>query len=420
MNLLDIAALLMTVAALFAYFNHRYLHLPRVIGLMVISLGMSLAIIVVGKLGLGGIENHAKRVVGSIDFDKTLMHGMLSFLLFAGALHVDLSDLLRQKWVILTLASVGVVVSTLLISVAALAVFGWLGIDMPLIYCLLLGAIISPTDPIAVLGILKTAGAPKSQEIKITGESLFNDGFAVVVFVVLASLAAGEAEPGVGQIALLFAEEALGGALFGLALGGVAYYLLKQSNDYQLEVLITLATVMGGYSLATAIHVSGPIAVVIAGLLIGNHGRLYAMSSKSRANLDTFWELLDETLNAILFVLMGLELLVLSYDGRYLLAALLIIPVSLLARFITVGTLVGLFRFGRSFSAGVVKILTWGGLRGGVSVALALSLPPGPERGVIVAVTYAVVVFSVIVQGLSLGRLIRWIHPPHTPVEAQR
>lgn len=420
MNLLDIAALLMTVAALFAYFNHRYLHLPRVIGLMVISLGMSLAIIVVGKLGLGGIENHAKTVVGSIDFDKTLMHGMLSFLLFAGALHVDLSDLLRQKWVILTLASVGVVVSTLLISVAALAVFGWLGIDMPLIYCLLLGAIISPTDPIAVLGILKTAGAPKSQEIKITGESLFNDGFAVVVFVVLASLAAGEAEPGVGQIALLFAEEALGGALFGLALGGVAYYLLKQSNDYQLEVLITLATVMGGYSLATAIHVSGPIAVVIAGLLIGNHGRLYAMSSKSRANLDTFWELLDETLNAILFVLMGLELLVLSYDGRYLLAALLIIPVSLLARFITVGTLVGLFRFGRSFSAGVVKILTWGGLRGGVSVALALSLPPGPERGVIVAVTYAVVVFSVIVQGLSLGRLIRWIHPPHTPVEAQR
>ncbi|MCG6869283.1 MAG: sodium:proton antiporter [Gammaproteobacteria bacterium] len=420
MNLLDIAALLMTVAALFAYFNHRYLHLPRVIGLMVISLGMSLAIIVVGKLGLGGVENHAKTVVGSIDFDKTLMHGMLSFLLFAGALHVDLSDLLRQKWVILILASVGVVVSTLLIGVAALAVFGWLGIDMPLIYCLLLGAIISPTDPIAVLGILKTAGAPKSQEIKITGESLFNDGFAVVVFVVLASLTAGEAEPGVGQIALLFAEEALGGALFGLALGGVAYYLLKQSNDYQLEVLITLATVMGGYSLATAIHVSGPIAVVIAGLLIGNHGRLYAMSSKSRANLDTFWELLDETLNAILFVLMGLELLVLSYDGRYLLAALLIIPVSLLARFITVGTLVGLFRFGRSFAAGVVKILTWGGLRGGVSVALALSLSPGPERGVIVAVTYAVVVFSVIVQGLSLGRLIRWIHPPHKPVEAER
>ncbi|MEA3413693.1 MAG: sodium:proton antiporter [Pseudomonadota bacterium] len=417
MNLLDIAALLVTIAALFAYFNHRYLHLPRVIGLMVISLGMSLAIIAGGKLGLGGIESHAETIVGSIDFDETLMHGMLSFLLFAGALHVDLSDLLKQKWVILILASVGVIVSTVLIGVAASAVFGWLGIDMPFIYCLLLGAVISPTDPIAVLGILKTAGAPKSLEIKITGESLFNDGFAVVVFIVLAGLAAGEAHVNAGEIAWLFVEEALGGALFGLALGGVAYYLLKQSDDYQLEVLITLATVMGGYSLATAIHVSGPIAVVIAGLLVGNHGRLYAMSNESRANLDTFWELLDETLNAILFVLMGLELLVLTYDGRYLLAALLIIPVTLLARFITVGTLVGLFRFARPFAAGVVKILTWGGLRGGVSVALALSLPPSPERDVIVAVTYVVVVFSVIVQGLSVGHLIRWIHGPRAAAD---
>jgi CPA1 family monovalent cation:H+ antiporter len=343
----------------------------------------------------------------TIDFNTTLMHGMLSFLLFAGALHVNLNDLAKNKWIIGFLATIGVCLSTLIIGYTSHWVLNKIGIELPIIYCLLFGALISPTDPIAVIGILKTAGASKSLETKISGESLFNDGIGVVIFIVLIGIASGGQEISGANIALLFFQEAIGGIVFGLVIGGIAYGLLKSINNYQVEILITLAVVCGGYSLAYFLHVSGPIAVVIAGLLIGNHGRLLAMSDKTREHIDLFWELVDEILNAVLFVMIGLEVLVLTFDMHYLTAGLFLIPVVLMARFISVGIPVSILRLRRDFSNNAIKIMTWGGLRGGISVALALSLPAGQERDVILVATYTVVVFSILVQGLSIGYLIR-------------
>lgn len=408
MNLLDIASLLVVLAALFSYINLRYLKLPTTIGLMVIALLMSLALIGLGKAGLE-VEQLAHDLFAKIDFNQALLHGMLSFLLFAGALHVNINDLARQKWVIGSLATIGVVVSAIIVGGIIWLLSDSLGLRLPFIYCLLFGALISPTDPIAVLGILKSAKIQKTLETKITGESLFNDGIAVVVFIVLLRLASGGGEIGAGQIVVLFLLEVIGGVLFGLAIGGVTYRLLKSVNNYQTEVLITLALVMGGYAFADVIHVSGPIAIVVAGLLIGNHGRSLAMSQTTREHLDTFWELIDEVLNAVLFVLIGLEVLVLAFTREYLLAGLLAIPVVLAARFISVGLPICLLRRRRSFSPHVIKILTWGGLRGGISVALALSLPAGPERDGIVAMTYVIVVFSIIVQGLTIGKFVKYI-----------
>ena len=406
MGMFEIAALLVVVTALFSYVNYRYVRLPTTIGVMLIALVISLVLIGLGHLGLG-TERLAARLLGAIDFDETLLHGMLGFLLFAGALHVNLDDLIRQKWVIGSLATVGVVASTLIVGGLAWGVLGLLGLPIPFLYCLLFGALISPTDPIAVLGIMKSTRAPKSIETKISGESLFNDGVGVVLFLLLLGLATGGHE--VSGLAALrfFLVEAVGGALLGLALGAVCYRLLRAVNNYQVEVLLTLALVMGGYALADAIHTSGPIAMVVAGLLIGNHGRRFAMSDETREHLDTFWELVDEILNAVLFVLIGLEVLLVPRTPAYLVAALLMIPIVLLARFVSVGGTITLLRLGRSFSPGVVRILTWGGLRGGISVALALSLPAGPERDVILALSYAVVVFSILVQGLTIGKLVR-------------
>jgi len=328
MDILNIAAILITVSAIFSYINHRFIKLPTTIGLMLIALVVSLLLIASKQLGIGNIEQYAENIVRQIDFNETLMHGMLSFLLFAGALHVNINDLAKHKWVIASLATVGMLMSTFIIGTATWYILSWIGLETPFIYCLLFGSLISPTDPIAVLGILKTAGAPKSLETQIAGESLFNDGVAVVVFIVLLGIATGGEEISVGHIALLFAEEAIGGVLFGLAIGALTYYMLKSIDDYTVEILLTLALVMGGYALATAIHVSGPIAVVVAGLMIGNHGRLFAMSDHTREHLDTFWELLDEILNAVLFVLIGLELLLISFANEYLTAALLLIPVG--------------------------------------------------------------------------------------------
>jgi len=406
MALQNIVALLLSLAAVFSYLNYRFVRLPTTIGLMLIALLVSLAILLLSKLGLAFPETWAQHVVESIDFNQTLLHGMLSFLLFAGALHVNLEDLAQQKWVIVILATFGVLGSTLLIGGLSWWLLGALGLNIPLIHCLLFGALISPTDPIAVLGILKTAGASKSLETKIAGESLFNDGVGVVVFLVLLGIASSGEVSG-GEVAVLFLEEALGGILFGLFIGWVAYRMLASVDNYQVEILITLALVMGGYSLASALHFSGPIAVVVAGLLIGNHGRMFAMSSRTREHLDAFWELVDEILNAVLFVLIGLEVLALQFQPTWFGAGLALIPLVLLARFTSVGLPVMLMRRRRSFSPHAVKILTWGGLRGGISVALALSLPAGDERDFIVAITYVVVVFSILVQGLTVGRLIR-------------
>lgn len=405
--MLTIATILIVLAALFSYLNYRFIKLPTTIGLMVISLCFSLLLLALGYLGFAEITEKSRDLLSRIDFNQTLMHGMLSFLLFAGALHINLGDLRKQRWVVATLASVGVLISASLVAVAIWYVGQAIGLSLPFMYCLLFGAMIAPTDPIAVLGILKTTKVPKSLETKIAGESLFNDGVAVVLFIVLLRFADGSSDTGAIQIAMLFIVEALGGAVLGGVLGWLAYLMLKSVDNYQVEVLLTLALVMGGYALASSLHVSGPIAMVVAGLLIGNHGRTLAMSEKTRLHLDNFWELVDEILNAVLFVLIGLEVLVLAFTQQYLLAGLIAIPLVLLARFVSVGLPLGLLRFRREFSPHVVKILTWGGLRGGISVALALSLPIGETRDVLVAMTYIVVVFSIIVQGLTIGRLVK-------------
>ena len=406
MELFNILAILITLSALFAYINDRFIKLPTTIGVMAISLVGSLGLVALPPLGFG-LEEDALRLINSIDFDETLLHGMLSFLLFAGALHIDLERLGRQKWIISILATVGMIGSTFIIGTLTWLVLDWLGIGLSLMQCLLFGALISPTDPIAVLSILKKARVPESLETKICGESLFNDGVAVVVFLVLLHITAGGQDITVGSVIGLFAKETLGGVIFGLIIGMIAYLMLKSIDNYHVEVLITLALVAGGYALADTLHLSGPIAIVVAGLLIGNHGRLLAMSDQTRENLDTFWELIDEVLNAVLFVLIGLEVLILTLNKEYLIASAIIIPLLLFSRFISVAVPVTLLRRFRTFSPNVIKILTWGGLRGGISVAMALSLPPGRPRDIILTITYAVVVFSIIVQGLTVGRLVK-------------
>ena len=413
MGLFEIITILITLTALFSFINYRYIRLPATIGVMVIALVMSLALIGLSHAGEWGenLAEQAGELLNSIDFNEAFLHGMLAFLLFAGALHIDLSDLASQKWAISSLATVGVVVSTFIVAGLTHLVLGFVGFEVPFLFCLLFGALISPTDPIAVLGILKTAGAPKSLEAKMAGESLFNDGVGVVVFIVLLALVGGgdghSREITSGLIVWLFVKEALGGVVFGLVIGMLAYHMLKRVNDYQVEILLTLALVMGGYALADVIHTSGPIAIVVAGLLIGNHGRAFAMSDTTREHLDTFWKLIDEILTGVLFVLIGLEVLVMPHAPQYMLAGLLAIPIVLLARLISVGGTVSLLRMRRQFSPGVIPILTWGGLRGGISVALALSIPKGPEREIILGITYVVVLFSIIVQGLTIGRVVR-------------
>jgi CPA1 family monovalent cation:H+ antiporter len=406
MNLFEIIAVLITLSALFSWINVRFLRLPTAIGLMLMALVMSLLLL--SPLPFSdGVEQDVQRMLDSIDFDATVLHGMLSFLLFAGALHVKLSDLAEQKWVIGLLASAGTILSTFIIGLAAWVLFDAIGLEVSLTYCLLFGALISPTDPIAVLGILKSAGAPRALEIKITGESLFNDGVAVVVFLVLFGIAIGGEQVTVDGILLLFLREAFGGLIFGLISGAVAYLMLRRIDNYQAEVLITLATASGGYALAEHLHISAPITVVVSGLFIGNLGRHGAMSDLTRAHIDNFWELVDEVLNAVLFVLIGLEVMMLTLDMSYLVAGGLAIPLVLLARAISVGLPLALMRRFRSMSAGSVSILTWGGLRGGISVAMALALPDGPARDLIVTVTYVVVVFSILFQGLTLAPLVR-------------
>lgn len=405
MPLIHTLTILICLAALFSYINHRVLKLPITIGLMAVALVFSLALLALGKLGFG-IETEARRFIGAIDFNEALMHGMLGFLLFAGALHVKLDELLELKWVIASMAVAGTILSSLITGLLSYWLFDLAGLPLPFLYCLLFGALIAPTDPIAVMGVLRQARLPKSLEMKIVGESLFNDGVGVVIFLVVLNLVP-KASVGAADVAALFAEEALGGAALGLGLGYVAYRMLRSVDNYQVEILITLALVMGSFGVADLLHTSGPIAVVVAGLLIGNQGRQWAMSDTTREHLDNFWELLDELLNAVLFVLIGLEVLVLSFQRTYLMAGLAAIPLVLAARWISVLIQVKGFSLVREFSERTVTILTWGGVRGGISVALALSLPAGPNRDAVVTITYAVVVFSILVQGLTIGRLLR-------------
>ena len=350
MSIFETVAIILTVTALFGYVNERFIKLPTPIGVTFVALLLSL-----GLLFVGGVtaRDWAEGFLVTLDFNALVLEGMLSFLLFAGSLTVNLDDLNRQKWPVLILATLGVVLSTFLVGTLTYLLLGLLGIPIPYLYALLFGALISPTDPIAVLSILRTLGVPKDIETLITGESLFNDGVGVVVFSVILSLIGagghGGGEATVGGVALLFAQEALGGAVFGLAVGLVAYNLLKRVDNYTVEVLITLALVTGGYALAQTLHVSGPLAMVVAGLFIGNRGRLFAMSKNTREHLDTFWEMTDEILNAVLFVLIGLEMVLVEYTPRSLLAAFLVIPLVLASRLLSVGVPISLIRLRRAF-----------------------------------------------------------------------
>jgi CPA1 family monovalent cation:H+ antiporter len=406
MTIFQTAALLLAFAAAAAYVNHKFLRLPRTIGLMAIALALTTILILLGLLGVFDLEP-ASAFVRSIDFSGTLLHGMLAFLLFAGALHVDLNDLLEQSFPVAVLSTLGVIVATFVAGSLFWIVGGWLWGGLTLVYGLLFGALISPTDPIAVLGILKKAGAPKTLETVFTGESLFNDGVGVVVFLTILGIATGYGKPSVGSVALFFLIEAVGGLVLGFCLGWVVYRLTRTVDAYQVEILLTLALAAGGYSLAEAIHVSAPITIVVAGLFIGNHGRAFAMSERTLGNLDTFWELIDEILNAVLFVIIGLEIIAVDISASLLIPAVASVLIVLVARIASVGFSAMLMRPRRRFERGFICVLTWGGLRGGISIALALSLPPGPERQLILTATYVVVVFSVLVQGLTITGLIK-------------
>ncbi|GAB3175077.1 cation:proton antiporter [Telluribacter humicola] len=407
MDLFSVIAILTTVCALFAYVNFRFVKLPTTIGLMLIALLFSIVLLLIGRISPELLAN-IKGWVSGIDFSEVLLEVLLSFLLFAGALHTDMDLLREQRWSILSFSTIGVLLSTFLVAGMFYYILNALNYSVPFIHCLLLGALISPTDPIAVLGILKQAKVPKSLEIVITGESLFNDGVGVVVFLTIlqiATLGVDEVTP--GEVALLFGEEVGGGLLLGLGLGYITYYLMRSIDHYQTEVLLSLALVMGGYALATALHFSGPLAVVVAGLFIGNRGRAEAMSEETVEYLDKFWELVDELLNALLFVLIGLEIVIISFLDEYWLPGLIGIFIALLGRFISVLVPVLMLRRAVNFMPRTPMIMTWGGLRGGISIALALSLPEAMNKEIILSITYCIVVFSILIQGLTLGPLVK-------------
>lgn len=405
MNIITITSILVTFCAVFSYINYRFFKLPTTIGIMVMALVLSATVLILPTLGVN-ILPVVRDVLHSIDFSATLLHGMLSFLLFAGALHVKLETLKKQKYIVSILAFFGTLFSTGAIGLITFYLSQLLGFNLPFIYALLFGALISPTDPIAVMAILKKAGVPDSLKTKVVGESLFNDGIAVVLFIALLGIAT-EGNSSASHVLLLFVQEAIGGAALGLLLGYVVFLMLRSVDNYQVEIFLTLALVMGGYELARLLHTSGPIAMVVAGLIIGNRGRALAMSKQTQQNLDNFWELVDEFLNAVLFLLIGFELLVIPFNATALQAGLILIPTLLSIRYLSVLIPVHFLQKKRTFSPGAVHILTWGGLRGGISVALVLSLPEGEIRNQLLLITYCIIMFSILVQGLTIGRLVR-------------
>ncbi len=404
MELLHLFSVLIVIAALFAYINFRYLKLPNAIGLMLVSLGFSLLILATSYFFPWVRVEVAEKLV-DLNFSELLLEGMLSFMLFAGAIHIKYTDLKSEKLSIMLLSTISVVISTFVVGFSSFYLLNYFGLEVSLISALLFGALISPTDPIAVLSILKSAGVPKSLETKIAGESLFNDGVAVVIFIIILNLAKPGAEISFQSVSLLFAQEAIGGLLLGGLIGWVGYKLIASIDHYQVEVLITLAVVMGGYTLAHFIHVSGPLAMVVAGLITGNHGKAFGMSTTTAEYVDKFWELIDEILNALLFVLIGLELVVMESNKTILTVAFLLIAIVLLTRFISVLIPSFFIRLKGEMNNKTLLLLTWGGLRGGISIALALSLPSLMDKEVWVTITYVIVCFSILVQGMTIGKL---------------
>ncbi len=412
MSLLSALSLLIVMAALFSFLNYRFLRLPTTIGVTLLVLAASLALMAASALGLP-VRPLAIQVINRLDFRELVLNGMLAFLLFAGALKVavDFKELLGQRWAVGMLATAGVLASTFLVGGLMWALGRVLGQGLSMIECLLFGALISPTDPIAVIAMLRSAAVPKSIEVQMAGEALFNDGIGVVTFSVILGLigaAGASGQVGAGTVALLLAREVLGSLVLGFAGGWAVFFMLRSVDNYQVEILLTLGLATGLYGLAAQLHTSGPLAVVVAGLLVGGTGRTHAMSARTVQHLDTFWELVDEILNVALFVLVGVQVLVVAFTGTVLLLGIAAAAFVLLARFLSVGaTAVALRRF-IPFPPHAVKILTWGGLRGGLSLAMALSLGPQiPGGQTIQAITYVVAVFSITVQGLTFGRLVR-------------
>lgn len=404
----DAAAILIVLAAALGYLNHRLLGLPSSVGLTIMGAVASLLVIGIDQLLP---ESHlSPRVVAflaGIDFHATLMEGMLSFLLFAGALHVDWTEMRRGRWPILVLSTIGVLLSTAIVGAGFYALTQALGLAVPALWCFVFGALISPTDPVAVMGVLKRAAVPPTLQATVAGESLFNDGVGIVVFTILLAAAIGTEPFSLAYAGPAFLIEAGGGILLGLAVGWIGFRAMRSIDEYNVELMISLAVVMGGYSLAGWLHVSGPVAMAVAGLLIGNAGVQLAMSDATRDYLLKFWALIDEVLNAILFLLIGLEVIAISPDPRLLVAGLAAIPLVLAARWLSVGLPLMSMRPIAALGKLALPTLVWGGLRGGISVALALSLPEGPARTILLGATYVVVLFSVIVQGGSIGRLIQ-------------
>lgn len=415
MTLLQIASLLIVLAAVFGTVNYLFLRLPSAIGILIVAFAASLCVLVLDAVfPAADMADQVRALVTGIDFDETLLEGMLGLLLFAGALHVKISDLKSEWLIVLLMATLGVALSTVIAGVGFALITG-----MPILIALVFGALISPTDPVAVLGVLREANLRKSLETKIAGESLFNDGVGYVVFLVLTGLAFGGSGHGAGaedgsavaDAALLFVQEAAGGAALGLVLGFVTFRVMRRIDDYALEVLLTLALAFGGYELAILLHVSAPIMAVCAGLLIGDVGHRDAMSAQTRRYVDAFWTLIDEILNAVLFLMIGFEVFAVAFGIDALIAGVLGIGLSLIARFAAVAVPVTLLRPFRGFSPGVVRVMTWGGLKGGISVALALSLPEGEWKPLILTVTYMIVLFSIVVQGLTVAPLARRLTP---------
>nr|WP_272881570.1 sodium:proton antiporter [Fundidesulfovibrio soli] len=409
-----LVSIIISLAAVSSYLNFRYVKLPTTIGVMLVSLVASLLIVLVGPYA-PNFHQQAATLVSQVNFDQVVLHGMLAFLLFAGSINVQIEDLGREWLPVSLLAIVGTLISTTVVGGSAWLLLGWLGQGIPLMHALLFGALISPTDPIAVLRIMKSVRASRQLEVQVTGESLFNDGLGVVVFLLLLQLS-GQDGSGQGaaplsidpwQVGMLLLKEVGGALVLALAAGVVAYHMLKRVDNYKIEVLLTLALAMGLYALADALHFSAPIAVVAAGLFVGNRGRAFAMTEQTREHVDTFWELIDDILNAVLFLLIGLEILVLPIEREWLVAGALVIPIVLAARWLSVAGIMGPLGWVTPQSRGAIPVLTWGGLRGGISVAMSLSLPVSDSRSLILTLTYLVVLFSILVQGLTVGWVIR-------------
>jgi len=403
-----IITILVVLSAVFGYINVRFLKLPNSIGLMLITIVFTFGVFALSYFD-STLLDAERFIIKQIDFKSVLLDVMLSFLLFAGALHTNFEQLKVQRWPVLVFSTFGVLVSTFLVGASVFLILKLVGLDISFIYCLLFGALISPTDPIAVLGILKKAGVPKKLEAKIVGESLFNDGVGVVIFLTIFQIALlGTGEIEAFDVFKLFGKEVFGGILLGGLLGWVTYRLMKSINDYDIEVIITLAAVMGGTVIAHKLHLSAPLAMVTAGLVVGNDTvRGTAMSEITESYVDKFWELIDILLNTILFVLIGMEILVLTFKTEYILAGLIAVPVVLLCRYLSLLLPISLFKKKLDFVPKTNLIMTWGGLRGGISIALALGLTEAMQRDLFLVITYVVVVFSILVQGLTVGKLVK-------------